>query len=62
MAEGGKASPRIGLALGGGGARGFAHIPVLEALDDLGLKPAIIAGTSTFHNDMARRHFLPANH
>ncbi|MEM8701798.1 MAG: patatin-like phospholipase family protein [Pseudomonadota bacterium] len=38
--------PRIGLALGGGGARGLAHIPVLEAFDDLGLKPARIAGTS----------------
>lgn len=38
--------PRIGLALGGGGARGLAHIPVLEALDDLGLRPARIAGTS----------------
>jgi NTE family protein len=36
----------IGLALGAGGARGFAHIPVLEAFDELGLKPAIIAGTS----------------
>ena len=34
------------LALGGGGARGLAHIPVIEALDDLGLKPAAIAGTS----------------
>ncbi|MEL7527235.1 MAG: patatin-like phospholipase family protein [Pseudomonadota bacterium] len=40
------APPRIGLALGGGGARGLAHIPVLEAFDDLGLKPARIAGTS----------------
>ncbi len=39
-------SPRIGLALGGGGARGLAHIPVLEALDDLGLKPTKISGTS----------------
>ncbi|PVB63087.1 patatin-like phospholipase family protein [Labrenzia sp. 011] len=39
-------SPRIGLALGGGGARGLAHIPVLEALDELGLRPAQIAGTS----------------
>ncbi|MES0809650.1 patatin-like phospholipase family protein [Roseibium sp. SCPC15] len=39
-------APRIGLALGGGGARGLAHIPVLEALDDLGLKPTKIAGTS----------------
>ena len=34
------------LALGGGGARGLAHIPVIEALDDLGVKPAAIAGTS----------------
>ncbi|GAA0778789.1 patatin-like phospholipase family protein [Roseibium denhamense] len=39
-------APRIGLALGGGGARGLAHIPVLEALDDLGIKPVKIAGTS----------------
>lgn len=38
--------PRIGLALGGGGARGLTHIHVLEALDDLGLRPAAIAGTS----------------
>ncbi|MCB1522048.1 MAG: patatin-like phospholipase family protein [Hyphomicrobiaceae bacterium] len=38
--------PRIGLALGGGGARGLAHIPILEAFDELGLKPDIIAGTS----------------
>jgi NTE family protein len=34
------------LALGGGGARGLAHISVLEALDELGVKPAAIAGTS----------------
>jgi NTE family protein len=34
------------LALGGGGARGLAHIAVLEALDDMGRKPAAIAGTS----------------
>jgi len=37
---------QIGLVLGGGGARGLAHIPVLEAFDDLGLKPCCIAGTS----------------
>jgi NTE family protein len=37
---------KIGLALGGGGVRGLAHIPVLETLDDLGIKPSIIAGTS----------------
>jgi NTE family protein len=34
------------LALGGGGARGLAHIAVLEALDELGVKPAAIAGSS----------------
>lgn len=39
-------SPRIGLVLGGGGARGLAHIAVLEALDELGLKPVLITGTS----------------
>lgn len=36
----------LGLALGGGGARGLAHIPALEALDELGIRPARIAGTS----------------
>jgi NTE family protein len=39
-------SPKIGLALGGGGARGLAHIPMLEAFDELGIKPAVIAGSS----------------
>jgi NTE family protein len=39
-------SPKIGLALGGGAARGLAHIPMLEAFDELGLKPAVIAGSS----------------
>ncbi len=39
-------TPRIALALGGGSARGLAHIVVLEALDDLGLRPVAIAGTS----------------
>lgn len=38
--------PRIALALGSGGARGLAHILVLEALDELGVKPAKIAGAS----------------
>jgi NTE family protein len=38
--------PRIGLALGGGSARGLAHVVVLEAFDELGIKPALIAGTS----------------
>jgi NTE family protein len=39
-------TPRIGLVLGGGGARGVAHIAALDALQDLGLKPTIIAGSS----------------
>ena len=38
--------PRIGLALGGGSARGLAHVLMLEAFDELGVKPSIIAGTS----------------
>lgn len=37
---------KIGLALGGGGARGLAHIHVLETLDELGIRPHAIAGTS----------------
>ncbi len=37
---------KIGLALGGGGARGLAHIAILEAFDEAGVKPAMIAGTS----------------
>ena len=44
-----KSPPRersMGLALGGGGARGLAHIVMLEAFDELGLKPAVISGTS----------------
>lgn len=40
------AGPAIGLALGGGGARGLAHVTVLDAMDELGLRPAIVAGTS----------------
>ena len=39
-------SPRIGLALGGGGAKGLAHIQILETLDDSGIRPHRIAGTS----------------
>ena len=38
--------PIIGLALGGGAARGWAHIGVLRAFDRAGLKPGIIVGTS----------------
>ncbi len=36
----------IGLVLGGGGARGFAHLGVIQAMYDTGLKPDIISGTS----------------
>lgn len=38
--------PKIGLALGGGVARGFAHIGVIRALLRHGIKPTIVAGTS----------------
>ncbi|WP_395661309.1 patatin-like phospholipase family protein [Aestuariivirga sp.] len=38
--------PSIGLALGGGSARGLAHIPMLEVFDELGIKPKVIAGCS----------------
>jgi len=34
------------LALGAGGARGLAHIAIVEALDEMGVKPAVIAGSS----------------
>jgi NTE family protein len=36
----------VALALGGGGARGLAHIVIAEALDEMGVKPVAIAGTS----------------
>jgi len=39
-------APSVALALGGGSARGLAHIVIIEALDELGLKPVAIAGTS----------------
>jgi len=41
-----KREPKIGLALSGGGARGLGHVPVLEALDEMGIRPSVIAGTS----------------
>jgi NTE family protein len=37
---------RIGLALGGGAARGFAHVGVIKALEAQGIKPEIVVGTS----------------
>ena len=40
------ARPTVGIALGAGGAKGVAHVPMLEALDELGIRPARIAGAS----------------
>lgn len=37
---------KIGLALGGGAARGWSHIGVIRALEEAGIKPDVIAGTS----------------
>lgn len=37
---------RIGLALGGGAARGFAHVGVIAVLEEAGFKPSIVVGTS----------------
>jgi len=39
-------APRIALALGGGAARGFAHVGVIKALEAQGIVPDIIVGTS----------------
>ena len=41
-----KTDVKIGLALGGGGARGLAHLPVLEVFDELGIRPHWISGSS----------------
>ncbi len=38
--------PRIGLALGGGAARGFAHIGVIQVLEENGIRPDLVVGTS----------------
>jgi len=40
------AAPKIALALGGGAARGFAHVGVIKALEAQGIVPDIIVGTS----------------
>ncbi len=40
------ARARIGLALGGGAARGWAHLGVVESLVEIGIEPDIVAGTS----------------
>ena len=38
--------PRVALALGGGAARGFAHIGVIEVLEENGIHPDLVTGTS----------------
>lgn len=37
---------KLGLALGGGGAKGIAHIAFLEKLDEMGITPSVVSGTS----------------
>ena len=41
-----KLPPKIGLALGGGAARGFAHVGVIAALEEAGFRPDFVVGTS----------------
>jgi NTE family protein len=41
-----KAAPRVALVLGSGGPRGFAHIGALKALDDAGIRPDLVVGSS----------------
>jgi NTE family protein len=38
--------PRLGLALGGGAARGLAHLGVFHALEEAGMRPQVLTGTS----------------
>ncbi len=42
----GHEGPTVALVLGGGGLRGFAHIGVLRALEEAGIRPDIVVGTS----------------
>lgn len=41
-----KRPPRVGLALGGGAARGFAHVGVIQVLEEAGIRPDLVVGTS----------------
>jgi NTE family protein len=41
-----KRPPKVGLALGGGAARGFAHVGVIQVLEEAGIKPDLVVGTS----------------
>ena len=40
------AEPQVAVVLGGGGLRGFAHIGVLQALEEAGIRPDLVVGTS----------------
>lgn len=46
MTEEKQRRPRLGLALGSGSAKGWAHIGILEELEKLGLRPDVVCGTS----------------
>lgn len=39
-------APIVGLALGSGSARGWSHIGVIQQLEDMGIRPQVVAGTS----------------
>lgn len=41
-----KKPPKLGLALGGGAARGFAHVGVIQVLEEAGIQPQLVVGTS----------------
>lgn len=41
-----KKPPKVGLVLGGGAARGFAHIGVIQVLEEAGVRPSLVVGTS----------------
>ena len=46
----------LALALGSGGARGFAHIGVLQVLEEQGIRPLMLAGSSVppWENDLTK--------
>src|SRR3954462_10293563 len=46
VAPNGDWHPRVALVLGSGGPRGFAHIGVLKVLEEAGIHPALIVGSS----------------
>ncbi|MCG8391894.1 MAG: patatin-like phospholipase RssA [Pseudomonadales bacterium] len=46
VGEGVPSAPVVGLALGSGSARGWAHIGVIQALEEMGVQPQVVAGTS----------------